>query len=98
MKTDRQKLQELMEEISEDNWCAGWLHNLEFDLWRIMNEGTQRYGKQDVTTKQIRRLKLLSDRCSGWFVFNDDVEFVYINQWRTMYHNKMANVELPLST
>jgi hypothetical protein len=41
---DQLLLEELMSQISEEGFSAGWMKNLEFDLWRIINGGDRRYG------------------------------------------------------
>jgi hypothetical protein len=48
-------LLERMEEISEDEWAAGWMMGLEFELWKRGDEGLER----------------LSQKCGGWWIWDE---------------------------
>lgn len=57
-------LRDLMSEISEDYYCAGWLSGLENDLWRMLQDGSRRY--------EITQLRALHERCGGWWYYDDE--------------------------
>jgi hypothetical protein len=60
----------LMSGISEDYWCAGWVHGLEFDLWdAAMNAADHRFK---VTARQANLLRLLSEECDGCWYWKED--------------------------
>jgi hypothetical protein len=66
-------LLDLMEGISEDNYCAGWLGGLEFMLWGIRERGEAvRFGQGDVNLAEIAKLRELSESCGGWWVPAED--------------------------
>lgn len=89
---EAQDLVGLMREISEVAYCAGWMSGLEYDLWRIVLEGPQNYGRADVTEQTIHRLKRLSERCGGWIHYHDATEETLVphEEWLELYDRKMA--------
>ena len=84
-------LPELMSNISEDCWCAGWLNGLEYDLWVVAKHGPSSYpyGQDVISPEQVEQLRRLSEDCGGWFVFNDDVwygrRFVPLAEWEALF-------------
>ena len=76
-----------MSEISEDAYCAGWLIDLEYELWQILIDGQGVYGRMGLGEPEIQQLRELSDACGGWIVYDDDLEetFVPLAQWLTMF-------------
>ena len=74
-----------MSELSEQAYCAGWMLDLEFDLWRAVTEGPFRYGRLELSAEHIDRLRSLSQACGGWIRFGDDWEFVPLADWQALY-------------
>jgi hypothetical protein len=79
----RERLPALMSEISEDCWCAGWLHGTEYALWKMVEHGAGKWGQGEVTQAQVDRLKRLSELADGWFAWRDGdgPEFVPMERW-----------------
>ncbi len=77
------ELAELMGDISEDCYCAGWMMGLEHALWAMVLGGPREYGMGEVTEEQVARLKQLSDACGGWIVWSegDGETFVPLEEW-----------------
>jgi hypothetical protein len=77
-------LKKLMSAISEERWCAGWLHRLEYSLWEAVA------GKRtDVCSlEEIEQLKYLSEKCGGWIVWDEQSKgekFVSMPEWLRLY-------------
>jgi len=72
-----------MSEISEEAFCAGWLQDLEYDLWRIVLAGHGAYGRYQVDEDSVETLRALSAACGGWIFFDDDSEetFIPLARW-----------------
>jgi hypothetical protein len=74
----------VMEEISEEEWCAGWMEGLERILW----ERTRDPRRADQSTQLLRELAALAD---GWWVWaNVPLEepsrrFVPLAEWEPLY-------------
>lgn len=86
-------LRDFMSQISEDCYCAGWLVNLEFDLWTAVMNGPVRAGHWDITQTDIDRLRLLARRCDGWVVWDHQRKqetWVSIQDWLGQYKKHMA--------
>lgn len=88
-KYSRILLMQTMGDISEDYWCAGWLQDLEYDLWAfvcgdvdklwegVFHEGLNEYQRQF--------LKTLSTDAGGWFIWQNGREFIEMDQWLEKY-------------
>jgi hypothetical protein len=71
----------LMTGISEEFWCAGWMHGTEDALWRVQ-PGTG-WGRGIITERQAQLLRLLSEECDGWWRWDDKngAVFVRLAEW-----------------
>ena len=75
------ELREEMESTSEECMCAGWLHSLEHVLWDAIEYKHPEWGSGTI---DIVYLKELSDRCNGWWVWDDTTggpRFVSLSTW-----------------
>jgi len=80
MSTDRElsgdaaRLYELMSDISEDCWCAGWMSGNEYSLWKMVSNpvAERNYGFGYVDDDQVAEMKALAERCDGWVIWWDD--------------------------
>lgn len=78
------ELRDEMERTSEECMSAGWLHSLEHILWDAIESGQTAWANGTIDTA---RLKDLSDRCNGWWVWDDAVghpRFVSLSTWAGM--------------
>ncbi len=84
-----------MSELSEAAYYAGWMHGLEFALWRAVTEGPRRYGRLDITAEHVSKLRELSDSAGGWIVFDDKTEETYmsLDEWRRIYADRIKSME-----
>ncbi len=82
----------LMTGISEEHWAASWMHGLEFALWRAVEGGPRGYGMSEISERQIRLLRLLSEEADGWWrwVGNDGPRFVRLEDWREIARAALA--------
>jgi hypothetical protein len=79
-------LAELMSEISERAYHAGWMDGLELALWAMVCGGPRRYGQITVDEETIAKLGALSAQFGGWIRFGDnDEEFVSLGEWQRFY-------------
>jgi hypothetical protein len=76
-------LAEYMSDISEDNYCAGWLIDLEHTLWDAVMAGPSRFGMGDITAENIAELRRLSNDAGGWIVYvsGKGETFVPMAEW-----------------
>jgi hypothetical protein len=77
----------LMEDISEAHYCAGWMSDLEYSLWRIVQGGDPLYGMFPISEERVEALRWLSDQAGGWWTWDDKdgEKFVPLHQWRPMF-------------
>ena len=86
---DWRTLREMMSDISEDCWCAGWMSGLEFLLWEAVSTGDAgSWARHGVTIEHIAKLQRMSDVLGGWVMWDDglrDERFVPIDEWLDIY-------------
>lgn len=99
------ELKELMEEISQRCYSAGWLDTLSTDLWFMIQDGakTRDYGYDEVQDWEIVKLKNLSSKAGGWWNWVEIIDknqilhfsgevFIPISDWNS-YIIKSIRVE-----
>jgi hypothetical protein len=76
-------LYELMSDISEECWCAGWMSGTEYRLWQLVEGDPDRsWGMEKVSHGNIQLLKDLRDRSKGWWKWDENPEFIGLDQWQ----------------
>lgn len=68
----QRELHDLMSDISEDCWCAGWLLNNEHTIWEALQGGDRTYGQGEIDAERLERIRALSAELDGWIVWIDD--------------------------
>lgn len=71
-------LADLMSQISEEAFCAGWMSGLEHSLWEIIHSDRRSYGQTVLTEQQVSRLRSLSERCGGWIRYDFEKGEVFV--------------------
>lgn len=83
------ELVELMGEISEDHYAAGWLMGLEHSLWRLAFETPEdTFGFSSLSMVERGKLIELTHRCQGWWVWSErrgGRRFLTYDEWLPMY-------------
>lgn len=78
------KLAQLMSDISERCYAAGWEHGTEKVLWSAVRDGPRKWGRDFISAKDIANLQRLSEAANGWIVFSDDgPKFVPMSEWKS---------------
>lgn len=80
-------LADYMSELSEEAFLAGWMQDLELDLWRAVVQGPREHGRLQITVEHIARLRELSASAAGWIVFDDEQEEMWhpLPEWEARY-------------
>ena len=85
------ELAELVSDISEDQYCAGWLTGLEYELWALLQSSdAERVGTfRGTHPRDVRRLRELSAVTNSWIVWADhsdpDLQHIPLNEWEQRY-------------
>lgn len=74
----------LMSAISEECWCASWLNNNEYALWKIA--GGSEYGQGIISDRQARLLADLSAEAGGWFRWDGSRGLVFMSTEEWLAH------------
>jgi len=87
------RLRNLMGDISEDHYAAGWLIGLEYMLFGAVYADDHFGGFQDgLSFEEKKELLTLSQRCQGWWMWSDGHggrEFVPFDRWFKIYQAHM---------
>jgi hypothetical protein len=91
-------LAELMSNISEECYCAGWMMGLEYALWDMVLGGSRRYGQSEASEAQVTEMRRLSERAGGWVRWQDDVGevFVPLDEWVAEYASRLSDFSASL--
>jgi len=88
------ELRDLMSDLSEMYWCAGWLIGTEHELWRatapLRSGGPPvpfAWGMGEVTTDYLARLHGLSTASGGWWHSDGDHVLIFVpaKEWEVMH-------------
>lgn len=92
---DQLRLAKLMSQISEAAFSAGWMRDLEFDLWAAIHAGNGSYGRYMLTQADIDQLRSLSDKCRSWIVFDakNEETAVDLEIWKEMFSRRENSTE-----
>jgi hypothetical protein len=63
------------------------MQGLEFALWQVIKGGERNYGRHLITQSEIEELKLLSEKCGCWIIFDDTHEEtpMEIKEWERKF-------------
>ena len=78
----------LMKGISQDYRCANWLVDLEYDLWRTIEEPS---AQLEISDRERILLRLLSEECNGWWVWDNErgePKLLPLEEWRERVRNR----------
>lgn len=92
-------LLQTMRDYSEDNYCASWLVNLEYDLWSLVldwktgiDDDVVKWGMGEVDASWLS--ELASD-AGGWYHYshepNHGEQFISMKDWLIMYNGYLTN-------
>lgn len=66
---------DVMSEVSEDAYCASWIHGNEFFVWNILHPYTDKgYAPHGIAQEELQRIKELEAGTKGWIVWIDNQE------------------------
>ena len=74
MTPEQEALRDYMSELSEDYYCAGWLVDLEYVLWDVLEGNKNAFAGGELKDEEIQKLRDLSAKCEGWIYWDDDHE------------------------
>lgn len=89
---DQLDLFDRMSEISEDSHCAGWIHNIEYNIWDALTNGDRSPPHRRMNPRLLRRCQLLSLEIGGWIYWADGgPQFASMPQWLAMVDARRKN-------
>lgn len=84
-------LLERLSTISEEAFAAGWMTDVEFEVWSMLQGGKTEYGHTVVRPDVLAQLSILTDALNGWAAFGEDgEEFVPRAEWERRYATWLA--------
>lgn len=107
---DMHLLYQLMSDISERCYFAGWMAGNEFRLWAAVVDPADNleYGRRAISPNEVTELRALSETLGGWIVWGDDEMglkiddwgpyFVPMDEWRARYEYATRDVHQQFSS
>ena len=98
------ELADLMSDISEDQYCAFWLSDLEYQLWALLHhdDSEKKIAFSKTHPRDIRRLRQLSAVTRGWIVWSDYGEpcrkHIPLGEWEAQYARHLFEQQTQLSS
>jgi hypothetical protein len=97
-------LYQLMSDISEACYCAGWMSGNEYTLWEMVSNpsASRNYGMDEVDATDLADLREMAAESGGWIRWRDDEEdqtlpstewgpvFTPMADWLPMYERRMV--------
>lgn len=104
MTWQQRALYQLMSDISEDCYCAGWMNGNEYTLWEMLTTPTapRNYGMGQVSDRDIAEMRAISNDIGGWIRWHDDADepdlpanewgprFEALEDWQRRYDKQKA--------
>ena len=87
---EEQCLRDLMSEISEASYYAGWMRDTEFEVWRLATEGGA-WGRATAAELQqaLKEISALAQKLGKWIAWRDgpgsDNQAISLAEWRRLY-------------
>jgi len=65
------ELLDMMSDLSEKCYCAGWLDETEYILWQAIMNGCKKldWGQDVIEEWELVKLKNLAEAVEGWWIF-----------------------------
>lgn len=87
--TDTQwQLYDLMSQISEDCFCAGWADNCEYDIWQALQHTDPWAPNHPMSPRLLRLCRKLSTEIDGWIYWVNEPQFAPMARWQAMVEEK----------
>jgi len=84
-----------MRRLSEENWAAGWLMDLEYALWnwvaRWRNGSEPASEFERANQADVEVLSWLTEQAGGWWHWDEvtkEPKFVPLSEWLKIYRNR----------
>jgi len=87
---EEEGLRDLMSEISEASYDAGWMRDTEFEVWRLATEGGA-WGRATAAElhRALEEISALAQKLGKWIVGGDapgsDNQAISLAEWRRLY-------------
>ncbi len=89
---DERLLAELMSDISERCYHAGWMKNLEYAVWNAVILGPRVYGQDKITLDDIEELNRRANQVGAWIYFDDEMEetTLSLDKWKVKFAHDVS--------
>ena len=93
--TPERKLIDVMQGLSEDYWCAGWMYDLEYVLWScVLDPQNANFGPcGPLEPNEVDYLTRASREAGGWARWSDPqgITFIELAAWEQEYSRFTEN-------
>lgn len=82
-------LAQLMSDLSEECWAAGWLSRTEYDIWALIHGERESWGMATAATLQeeLAAIVAVAQACGSWIVWDKPVgtRAIPLERWVERY-------------
>ena len=91
----------LMQDLSEEHWHAGWMDGTEYTLWEstsVPDDQEFNWGASNILPEERKQLRDLSEKANGWWIWNESKSyaqcetFLKTDDWKKKYYEETAAV------
>ncbi len=94
---EQAELAQLMSDISEQSYAAGWMSGNEYRIWSMLKNNILIDGAYSFSVEQRNNLIFLSKKIGGWIFWDDETYYTFIDAeaWAHKYECDMPRVSQP---
>ena len=85
---EQRVLAEAMSDVSERAYCAGWMQDTEYEVWRLLHDGGGwGWAEAEYLAPEVEAVRAAFERAGCWIVWDDEHEEqpVTLEKWQPMY-------------
>lgn len=92
---EQRALEQMMSDVSEECWCAGWNEGTEYGVWRLIEEGGSWGMCRAEDLPVLVAIKAFAEQIDAWVIWPgkpavEGPRVVALDEWRAMYAKKSA--------
>lgn len=89
-------LRDLMSNLSEEHYCAGWLSGLEYSIWYLLFDAPDnaKFGMSTPDPVDLHKIAVAAHNLGGWVIWDehsDQERFIPLSEWIPKYEARIAS-------
>jgi hypothetical protein len=85
VKHHKKIIPDYISEVSEDYYCAGWLIDIEFMLYKASIGKSRKFGFSTLNKDDTKDIKYLYQTTSMWAIYEDDAKVIPLDEFKPKF-------------